>query len=39
MDEIDNLLTRSATNFHSQKEVLADIPKKVYEKSLQIYFW
>jgi tryptophan 6-halogenase len=39
MDEIDNLLARSATNFRSQREVLADIPKKVDEKSLQIYFW
>jgi tryptophan 6-halogenase len=39
MDEIDNLLTRSAANFRSQREVLADIPQKVHEKSLQIYFW
>ena len=39
MDEIDNLLSRSMANFRGQKELLADIPKKVHEKSLQIYFW
>jgi tryptophan 6-halogenase len=39
MDEIDNLLSRSMANFRTQKELLADIPKKVHEKSLQIYFW
>ena len=39
MDEIDNLLSRSTANFRAQKELLADIPMKVHEKSLQIYFW
>jgi hypothetical protein len=39
MDEIDNLLTRSACNFRAQSEVLAKIPPKVPEKALQIYFW
>ena len=39
MEEIDNLLDRSAMNFRSRSEVLADIPKKVAEKSMQIYFW
>ena len=39
MAEIDDLLTRSALNFRDQKEVLADIPKKRPESSLQIYFW
>ena len=37
--EIDNLLQRSALNFRDQREVLRDIPKKVDEKSLQVYFW
>ena len=39
MDEIDNLLERSAQNFKSQRDVLMKIPKKVEERSLQIYFW
>src|SRR5436190_1095597 len=39
MEEIDNLLQRSAQNFGSQREVLTNIPKKVEERSLQIYFW
>ena len=39
MAEIDNLLTRSATNFRDQKDLLRDIPEKIEEKALQIYFW
>ena len=39
MEEIDNLLERSAQNFRSQREVLVNIPKKVEERALQIYFW
>jgi hypothetical protein len=39
MEEIDNLLQRSAQNFKSQRDVLMKIPKKVDERSLQIYFW
>ena len=39
MEEIDNLLQRSALNFGRQREVLTNIPKKVDERSLQIYFW
>lgn len=38
-DAIDNLLQRSARNFRSQREVLMNIPKKVEERWLQIYFW
>jgi hypothetical protein len=38
MEEIDNLLQRSALNFRSQRDVLMNIPKKVEERSLQIYF-
>jgi tryptophan 6-halogenase len=39
MDEIDNLLQRSALNFRAQRDVLANIPKRSEERSLQIYFW
>jgi tryptophan 6-halogenase len=39
MAEIDNLIERSALNFRDQREVLASIPPKPREKSLQIYFW
>jgi tryptophan 6-halogenase len=39
MEEIDNLLQRSAQNFKSQRDVLPNILKKVEERSLQIYFW
>ncbi|HZZ93559.1 MAG TPA: tryptophan halogenase family protein [Usitatibacter sp.] len=39
MAEIDNLLERSAANFRDHREVLADIPAKSREPSLQIYFW
>ncbi len=39
MAEIDNLLQRSTLNFRSQREVLMNIPQKVQERSLQIYFW
>jgi hypothetical protein len=39
MEEIDNLLQRSAQNFKSQRDVLMKIPKKVEERSLQIYLW
>ncbi|HTS85817.1 MAG TPA: tryptophan halogenase family protein [Usitatibacter sp.] len=39
MAEIDNLLTRSLMNFRDQREVLENIPPKVKEESLQIYFW
>jgi hypothetical protein len=39
MEEIDNLMQRSVQNFRGQRELLANIPKKIEEKSLQIYFW
>ena len=39
MPEIDNLLERSALNFRDQRELLADIPPKRKERSLQVYFW
>ncbi|NRF65567.1 tryptophan 7-halogenase [Aquincola sp. S2] len=39
LDEIDNLLRRSAMNFRDHREVLADIPSPRVDKALQIYFW
>lgn len=39
MTQIDNLLQRAALNFRKHREVLADIPPKAREDSLQIYFW
>ena len=39
MAEVDNLIERSALNFRDQREVLADIPRKKPESSLQIYYW
>ena len=39
MEEIDKLLQRSVQNFRTQKELPDNIPKKIEEKSLQIYFW
>lgn len=39
LDEIDNLLHRCSLNFRPQREVLADIPPRNRERSLQIYFW
>ncbi len=37
--EIDDLLARSARNFRDQRAVLAAIPAKRKNESLQIYFW
>jgi tryptophan 6-halogenase len=39
MTAIDNLLQRSALNFRKHREVLADIPRRSRDDSLQIYFW
>ena len=39
MAEIDNLLDRSALNFRDQRELLAAIPPRATEPSLQVYFW
>ena len=39
LEEIDNLLERSALNFRPQRELVKSIPPKVREKSLQVYFW
>jgi hypothetical protein len=37
--EIDNFVARCAQNFSDHRAVLAEIPPKVKEDSLQIYFW
>jgi tryptophan 6-halogenase len=39
MAEVDNLIERSALNFRDQRKVLADIPRKKAQSSLQIYYW
>jgi len=39
VDEIHNLLERASLNFPVQKDVLARIPPRAREKSLQIYLW
>jgi hypothetical protein len=39
VDEIGNMLERSALNFPEQKDILTRIPARPREKSLQIYFW
>jgi len=39
MAQIDNLLERAAMNFRKHREVLANIPPKPTEDSLQLYFW
>ena len=39
MEEVDNLIERSALNFRDQKEVLGAIPPKRRESAMQIYYW
>ncbi len=39
MSGIDDLIGRSALNFHDQRQVLADIPPRRRGESLQIYYW
>jgi tryptophan 6-halogenase len=39
MAEIDNLLDRSVANFRDHRAVLATIPSRRTDDSLQIYFW
>jgi 2-polyprenyl-6-methoxyphenol hydroxylase-like FAD-dependent oxidoreductase len=39
MDEIHDLLSRSATNYPDQRLLLAAIPPRNTDPSLQIYFW
>ncbi len=39
LDEIDNLIARSALNFPKHHTLLADIPPPRTDKALQIYFW
>ena len=39
MAEIDNLIERSAANYRDHREVLAHIPPRRKDDSLQVYFW
>ncbi|HEY2145945.1 MAG TPA: tryptophan 7-halogenase, partial [Steroidobacteraceae bacterium] len=39
IEEIDNLLERSAANFRDHREVLDRIPPRRKSRSLQVYFW
>ena len=39
MAEIQNLLSRSATNFRDHRTVLQEIPPRRKDESLQLYFW
>lgn len=39
MAQIDNLLQRAALNFRKHRDVLEDIPPKLREDTLQLYFW
>ena len=39
MPEIDDLIARSATNFRDHRELLAAIPPRRKQPSLQAYFW
>ena len=39
MAEIDNLIERSAANYRDHSEVLAHIPPRRKDDSLQVYFW
>jgi tryptophan 6-halogenase len=39
MEEIDNLLDRSAANYRDHREALEHIAPRRSEASLQVYFW
>ena len=39
MDEIDNLIVRSAMNYPDHRQLLQDIPLKPTDPSLQVYLW
>jgi len=39
LEEIDDLLRRSANNFPDHKSTLTQIPPKRREPALQAYFW
>jgi tryptophan 6-halogenase len=39
MSDIDNLLDRSELNYRDHREVLANIPPRSKNDSLQVYFW
>src|SRR5258705_253408 len=39
LGDIDNLLDRSTVNYRDHREVLANIPPRRMDESLQVYFW
>jgi len=39
MDTVDDFVQRSALNFPDHRELLANIPPRVGDKSLQLYLW
>ena len=39
LEEIDNLIRRSAANYPDHKSTLAQIPPRRREPALQAYFW
>jgi len=39
LDEVDDFVARSAMNFPDHRELLADIPPRIGDKSLQLYLW
>ena len=39
LDAVDDFVARSAMNFPDHRELLADIPPRVGDKTLQLYLW
>ena len=39
LDSVDDFVSRSALNFPDHRELLADIPPRLGDKSLQVYLW
>ena len=39
LDAVDDFVSRSALNFPDHRELLADIPPRVGDKTLQLYLW
>ena len=39
LDAVDDFVARSALNFPDHRELLADIPPRVGDKTLQLYLW
>ena len=39
LDTVDDFVARSAMNFPDHRELLANIPPRVGDKTLQLYLW